>query len=84
MALLKVAYTSLIIGPKTIFAPSNDAYRALMMENRQTANNTDAMKALLRRGFVVNRRILPGNITNEMVVDSLSGDKLRFNIYGTV
>lgn len=72
------------LGPKTIFAPSNQAFRELMMENRPLTNNTETMSKLLRRNFVVNRRILPNEIINEMVVDTVSGEKLRFNIYNTV
>lgn len=55
-----------------------------MMDNRPMANNADILSKLLRRSFVVNRRILPTDITNEMVIDTISGDKLRFNIYNTV
>jgi len=70
-------------GPKTIFAPSNQAFREMMMENRPMTNSTEMMAKLLRRSFVVNRRITPSDITNEMVIDTISGEKLRFNIYNT-
>uniref|UniRef100_A0A0P6E5M4 FAS1 domain-containing protein n=1 Tax=Daphnia magna TaxID=35525 RepID=A0A0P6E5M4_9CRUS len=70
-------------GPKTIFAPSNQAFREMMMHNRPMTNNTEIMPKLLRRSFVVNRRIMPDDITNEMVIDTISGDQLRFNIYNT-
>jgi hypothetical protein len=55
-----------------------------MMANRPMTNSTEAMMKLLRRSFVVSRRIMPSDITNEMVVDTISGEKLRFNIYNTV
>ncbi|XP_046460132.1 protein sll1483-like [Daphnia pulex] len=71
-------------GPKTIFAPSNQAFREMMMANRPMTNSTEAMMKLLRRSFVVSRRIMPSDITNEMVVDTISGEKLRFNIYNMV
>lgn len=54
----------------------------MMMRNRLAMNNTELMKKILRRGFVIDKRILPNEITNEMVVESASGEKLRFNIYG--
>lgn len=56
----------------------------MMMENRLMTNSTEIMTRLLRRSFVVNRRILPADITNELVVDTISGEKLRFNIYNSV
>lgn len=54
------------------------------MENRLLMNNTEMWSKVLRRSFVVNRRILPSDITNELVVGTVSGEKLRFNIYNKV
>lgn len=53
-----------------------------MMQSRPAMNNTELMKKILLRGFVVNRKVLPAEITNEMIVETISGEKLRFNIYG--
>ena len=74
------------IGPKTIFAPTNHAFRTLMREDIRhlTTSNAEAVSKLLKRSFIASSRILPEDITNEMIVDTISGEKLRFNIYNTV
>lgn len=67
-----------------ILAPSNDAFRMFNMNNRQMQDNNELMMKILRRSFVINRKLMPSEITNELVIDNFAGEKLRFNIYDTV
>ena len=73
-----------LVEPLTIFAPSNDAFKYLR-ENPWTKNLThEMMQKLLGRAFVLHRKILPDDIKNEMIVSTMSGEKLRLNVYPRV
>ena len=42
------------------------------------------MQKMLGRVFVLHKKILPNDIKNEMIVETMSGEKLRLNVYPTV
>ncbi len=68
-------------GPFTVFAPTNDAFRSA------DALNFTTDKVLLKEvlSYHVIESALPLNqIKNEMTPSTLSGEKLRINIYESV
>ena len=68
----------------TIFAPSNDAFHHLR-ENPWTKNLThNMMVKVLGRLFVLQRKLMPTEVRNEMMLDTASREKLRLNIYPKV
>jgi hypothetical protein len=68
----------------TIFAPSNDAFLHLR-ENPWTKNLThNMMVKVLGRLFVLQRKLMPTEVRNEMMLDTASQEKLRLNIYPKV
>nr|CAH0099299.1 unnamed protein product [Daphnia galeata] len=71
-------------GMMTIFAPSNDAFLHLR-ENPWTKNLThNMMVKVLGRLFVLQRKLMPTEVRNEMMLDTASQEKLRLNIYPKV
>ena len=71
--------------PMTVFAPTNEAFKFLRENSEWKMNmNHEMMKKMLGRVFVLHRKILPYDIENEMIVDTLSGEKLRLNVYPRV
>lgn len=69
----------------TIFAPTNDAFASLEKQGRWDKNVSREMKRkMLTRLFVINRKILPTDFKNDMIVQAVSGEKLRLNVYSRV
>ncbi|XP_057374790.1 transforming growth factor-beta-induced protein ig-h3-like [Daphnia carinata] len=85
-ALVKHNMTNIINAtePMTIFAPSNEAFKNLK-NNPWTKNMTHGMmEKLMGRLVVLRRKLLPADVRNEMIVDTVSNEKLRLNVYPKV
>lgn len=68
----------------TIFAPTNEAMSQLKDAPWARGMGRERMKRMLTSIIVPKRKILPGDIRNDMVVEALSRDKLRLNVYPRV
>jgi len=68
-------------GTYTIFAPTDDAFAAVPKATLDSlgANNT-ALGDLLKY-HVISGSVSKSDVTNELTVSTLAGDKLRLNIY---
>jgi len=68
-------------GTFTIFAPTNDAFNKVDASTLTAlGNDVNALKNLLQY-HVVSGSVPSSAATNELKVTTLSGDKIRFNIY---
>ena len=64
----------------TVFVAPNSAFNNIKMSSN---NNPDVIKKSLQCHFVM-RLLALSDIRNDRTVPSLSGDRMRFNIYGNV
>ena len=79
----------------TMFLMPNDVYQAAMAEaidmimpgmpgmNMPSSFSTEKVRRILARHCIM-QKIMPSDIRNDMIVTSMSGDKLRFNVYTNV
>ncbi len=68
----------------TLFLLPNDMHQAVMMTDmgKMMTSNPDHLKKFMSRHMVM-QKLTPSDIQNDMIVTSLSGEKIRFNIYGS-
>lgn len=78
-----IAFT--ISGPLTLFLIPNDVYQRVMTsETGKTVQaNPDMLKRFLGRHMVM-QKLTPSDITNDMSLTTVSGEKIRLNIYDKV
>lgn len=69
----------------TLILMPNDVHQMVMMSEMITMinNDTEKVKKFLGR-HIIPKKLTSADIQNEMIVTSLSEEKLRFNIYGDV
>lgn len=75
------------IGPVTIIAPTDAAFQAMASSTLDAyigvRDNPDNLIKVIHY-HVIPQKLLPADIKNEMVVQTMSNEKLRFNIYKDV
>jgi uncharacterized surface protein with fasciclin (FAS1) repeats len=84
---LGVDYVSTLsgTGPFTVFAPTNAAFTALLLElGFASLNDIPAatLNAVLQYHVVVGANVLAGQLTNQQVVTSLQGGTFRIDLTG--
>ncbi|XP_046658065.1 transforming growth factor-beta-induced protein ig-h3-like [Daphnia pulicaria] len=68
-------------GPFTLFAPTNDAFGAIDLSTLNTLlQDVNLLRSVLTY-HVVTSALAPASIENELVIKSLAGESLRFNVY---
>ncbi|EFX90385.1 hypothetical protein DAPPUDRAFT_309643 [Daphnia pulex] len=68
-------------GPFTLFAPTNDAFGAIDSSTLNTLlQDVNLLRSVLTY-HVVTSALAPASIKNELVIKSLAGESLRFNVY---
>ena len=69
----------------TLFLMPNEVHKMMMAGDmgKSLTGRPDMLRRLIGR-HVVLERIMPFDIHNDMIIMSVSGDRLRFNIYGNV
>jgi transforming growth factor-beta-induced protein len=73
--------TYLFSGPFTLFAPTNDAFGAIDLSTLNTLlQDVNLLRSVLTY-HVVTSALAPVSIENELVIKSLAGESLRFNVY---
>jgi uncharacterized surface protein with fasciclin (FAS1) repeats len=71
----------LFLGPFTLFAPTNDAFGAIDSSTLNTLlQDVNLLRSVLTY-HVVTSTLAPASIKNELVIKSLAGESLRFNVY---
>lgn len=68
-----------VTGPLTVFVAPNTVFN----NNKINNSNPELAKKSLQCHFMM-RLLTPSDIRNERTLLSLSGDRVRFNIYGNV
>lgn len=74
-------FVDFVLGTFTVFAPTNQAFEKLPAATlAYLSNNTQALADILKY-HVVPGTVMKSAASNELQVASLSGNKIRFNIY---